>query len=159
MKFLVTQKPIGIENDIAIQHQLAAADINTPQYIQNGQRQYIYGDDGLHAVVSKKIDGVIPRLASEGLSFAIGRILTVFHTRVTKLPNPLKGWMNPDVLGMRSEEMKLLFAKPLLKGITHGDMHTGNVLIDPYRPDSIHAILTLKRPERICLLSTSPGQF
>lgn len=140
VKFLVTQKPIGIENDIAIQHQLAAAGVKTPMYIQNRQGQYVYGDNGLNAVVSKKIDGVIPRFASTGLSFEIGKILAVFHTRVTKLPNPCKGWMNPDVLGIRSEEVKLLFAKPLSKGITHGDMHTGNVLIEPHSPDRVHAI-------------------
>lgn len=141
VKFLVTQEPIGIENDIAIQKQLALVHVRTPIYIQNKYSQYIYTDNGVNAVVSKKIDGIIPRYANERLAFAIGRILAMFHKSVATTPHPFKGWMSPEVISIHTEEGKLLFAKPLPKGITHGDMHTGNVLVGPERPDDVRAIL------------------
>lgn len=141
VKFLVTQKPSGIENDIAIQNQLAAAGIKTSTYIKNKNGRYLYANKGMNAVVSQKIDGVIPRYASKGLAFEIGQTLAVFHKHVTTLPHPLKGWMNPDVIDIHSGEAKILFSKSLPKGITHGDMHLGNVLVNPKKLDDIHAIL------------------
>lgn len=141
VKFLKTQKPLGIENDVAIQNQLAGAGIKTSIYLKNKHGQYIYANKGVNVVVSKMIDGVTPRYASKELAFAIGRTLAVFHKHVTTFPNLLKGWMNPDVIDIHSEEAKILFAKSLPRGITHGDMHLGNVLVSPKRSDDIHAIL------------------
>ncbi|MEK9171417.1 MAG: phosphotransferase [Patescibacteria group bacterium] len=141
VKFLVTQKPLGIENDIAIQNQLASVDIKTSTYIKNKNGQYLYSDKDVNAVVSQKIDGVVPRRASKGLAFEIGRTLAVFHKHVTALPHPINGWMNPDMIDIHSEEAIILFTKSLPKGITHGDMHLGNVLVNPKEPDNIYAIL------------------
>ncbi len=141
VKFLKTQKPLGIENDVAIQNQLAGMGIKTSVYLKNKHDQYIYTNKGVNVVVSKMIDGVTPRYASKGLAFVIGQTLAVFHTCVTKLPHHLKGWMNSDVLDIHSEERKPLFVKSLPKGVTHGDLHLGNVLVDPKKPDDIHAIL------------------
>lgn len=141
VKFLMTQTPKGIENDIAIQNQLIAAGIRTSTYIQNKNGEYIYYDRGEHAVVSKNIEGVTPLYANRKLAFEIGKILAIFHQKIINLPHPHKGWMNPDTVDIHSKEAKDLFSKPLPAGITHGDLHLGNVLIDPEKPDFARAIL------------------
>lgn len=138
---MVTQTPRGIENDIAIQNQLIAAGVRTSTYIQNKNGEYIYCDKGAYAVILKKIDGVTPHYATGKLAFEIGKTLAIFHQKITTLPYPHKGWMNPDAVGIHSKEAKDLFAKPLPVGITHGDMHLGNVLINPETPNFVNAIL------------------
>ncbi len=140
IKFLVTQKPVGIENDLAVQKQLLQIHVNTPTYLSNKVNEYIYTEDNQQAVVSKKMSGITPRYASKGLAYSIGRTLALFHKCIITLPHPLKGWMSPDMFGMHTKEAKLLFGRNLPQGITHGDMHLGNILVDPKKPDIVHAI-------------------
>lgn len=141
VKFLVTQAPIGVENDVAIEKQLGLVGIKTPAYLQNRFGQYVYSSNGMNAVVAQKIIGSTPRFASRRLAYAIGAVLAQFHTSVTELPHPHKGWMHPDVLGIYSEETTQLCSKLLPQGITHGDMHIGNVIVSAERPDDVYAIL------------------
>ncbi|KKU28757.1 MAG: Homoserine kinase [Candidatus Amesbacteria bacterium GW2011_GWA2_47_11b] len=138
VKFLVAQTTKNIENDIIIQKQLRRVGINTPLYIQNKDGRYIFNNNDTSAVVSERIDGVIPRKVMGKLAKDIGQKLAIFHKSVLKLSYPNnKGLMNPKVSGIVSE----LFAQSLPKGIIHGDLHNGNILVDPAEKDSVVAIL------------------
>jgi Ser/Thr protein kinase RdoA (MazF antagonist) len=138
VRFLVTQSPENIENDVAIQNQLVQARVKTSVYIPNKDEQYIYSGYNISAVVSEKIVGVIPRKTTENLAADIGQNLARFHTSVTQLPHPnRRGLMNPEVSGIHSD----IFAKALPKGIIHGDLHLGNVLVDQASQDEVVAIL------------------
>lgn len=138
IKFLVTQTTENIENDIAIQNQLKQAGLETPQYVQNKNGAYIFSHNDIHAVVSKRIDGVIPRTVTEKLAYCFGQRLATFHASVLQLPHPNNnGLVNPSVSGIHS----LIFTQSLPKGFIHGDFHLGNVLVDQIHQDSIVAIL------------------
>ncbi|OGM21912.1 hypothetical protein A2714_04615 [Candidatus Woesebacteria bacterium RIFCSPHIGHO2_01_FULL_38_9] len=138
VKFLVAQSVESIENDIAIQKQLNEAGISTPEYLQSEQDMYIFNAHNLIAVVSQKIDGVIPREVNIKLANDFGRKLATFHENVVQLPHPnKKGLMNPAVSGINSS----IFSLSLPKGIIHGDFHLGNVLVDQVSQDQIVAVL------------------
>ena len=141
VKFLVTQKTVGIENDVAIQQQLNQINIRTPIYIANNSGQYVYTNELLQAVISKKIEGVTPEFANKNLAYAIGKTLALFHKFVIALPHPLKGWMDPGIYDINTEESRALFSVSLPKGITHGDMHLENVLVNPKKPGNILAVI------------------
>ena len=143
VKFLVTQLPENIENDVAIQRQLLQADLRTLQYLSRPDGGFVYhGHDGTNAVISAKLDGVTPRHVSVELVANIGRHLALFHRSVVACPNPnVRGLMNHDVSGVRATWAHQLLRQPLPKGVIHGDLHTGNVLIDPLNPACVTAIL------------------
>ena len=137
VKYLVGQTAVTIENDVAIQQQLLNQNITTPQYLRSTNNTYIYKNEGLQAVISKRIPGIVPNQMNLKLAFEFGHKLSVFHTAVTKLPHPnLKSLMNPKVSGIHS----VIFAHDLPKGIIHGDFHLGNALVSSDQ-DKVIAIL------------------
>lgn len=146
VKFLVTQSPENIENDVAIQQQLLRAEIRTLEYLRGSGGGFVHhGRDQVHAVISRKLDGVMPRHLSPELVANIGRHLALFHASVATCPNPSDtGLMNLAVSGVRGEWARRLLRQPLPTGIIHGDLHSGNVLIDPYQPERVTAILDLE---------------
>jgi Ser/Thr protein kinase RdoA (MazF antagonist) len=143
VKFLVTQSPENIENEIAIQQQLLQADVRTLEYLrQPGGGVVYHGHDGMNAVISMKLGGVTPRLMSVQLGEDIGRHLALFHRSVVVCPNRNdKGLMNHEVSGVRADWARQLLHQPLPQGVIHGDLHSGNVLIDPLYPTCVKAIL------------------
>lgn len=143
VKFLVTQTPETIENDVAIQQQLQQKGVGTPHYVRNRDGEYLYrGHGALNAVLSEKIDGVTPCRMSVGLVSDIGRHLALFHTTVVACPNPNEaGLLNPGMSGVNTEWARALLDQPLPRGIIHGDLHSGNVLVDPLQRDRVIAIL------------------
>jgi len=89
VKFLVTQAPENIENDVAIQQQLQQAGVGFPHYLRSRNGEYLYRcHDNINAVISEKLDGVTPRQMSADLVSDIGRHLARFHTSVVACPNP-----------------------------------------------------------------------
>lgn len=143
VKFLVSQAPKTIENDLAVQQQLRQAGVGAPLYLPNRDGDYLYrGPDDVSAVVARKIEGVTPHHMSVELATDIGRHLALFHVSVTALPKANNaGLMNPAVAAVDSDGARRLLEQPLPRGIIHGDMHGGNVLADPRRPDRVVAIL------------------
>jgi Ser/Thr protein kinase RdoA (MazF antagonist) len=143
VKFLVTQSPENIENEVAIQQQLLQANLRTLQYLCRLDGGFVYhGHDGMNAVISMKLDGVTPRHMSVELGRNIGRHLALFHRFVASCPNPNhKGLMNHDVSGVRADWARQLLHQPLPHGVIHGDLHSGNVLVDPLHPTYVTAIL------------------
>lgn len=126
IKFLVGQTAVNIENDIAIQKQLLSLNVTTPTYLLSASGTYIYKNEGLQAVVSRKIAGIVPSKMNLELAFEFGQKLSIFHTAVTELPYPNdKSLINPEVSGVSS----VIFAHDLPKGIIHGDFHLGNALV------------------------------
>jgi len=144
VKFLVTQPPENIENDVAIQQQLSQAGVGSPHYLRNRDGDYLYrGHDNLNAVISEKLDGVSPRQMSADLVSGIGRHLALFHTSVVACPNPNQAGslMNPGMSGDNTGWARTLLDQPLPRGIIHGDLHSGNVLVDPRHRDRVIALL------------------
>jgi Ser/Thr protein kinase RdoA (MazF antagonist) len=126
VKFLVGQTAVNIENDIAIQKQLASLNMATPSYLYSTSGNYVYKKQGLQAVISRKIEGIVPTKINLKLAFEFGQKLSLFHRAVTKLPHPnANSLMNPKVSGVPS----VIFSHDLPRGIIHGDFHLGNALV------------------------------
>lgn len=140
VKFLRKQSVQSIKNDVAIHNKLERVGIQSPEYLVSRAGESVYQKDNLIAVVSKKIDGSTPRLADEHLAYQIGRLLAQFHTHVHSLPILRPGWMQPMMQGLQTSESTLLYQAPLPKGITHGDMHLYNILVDEGEKKSIVAL-------------------
>jgi len=142
VKLLAHQAPANIEIEIAIQGQLRAAGIGTPEYLRNADGQYLCRNAAVNAVVSRRIDGVTPRHMSVGLATDIGRHLALFHTSVRTVPHPNStSLLSPEVALVTSDVARTLPDQPLPRGIIHGDLHDGNVLVDPLNRDRVIAIL------------------
>ncbi len=143
VKFLVTQAPENIASDVAIQQQLRQAGVGSPHYLRSRNGEYLYRcHNNINAVISEKIDGVTPRQMSADLVSDIGRHLALFHTSVVACPNPNEaGLLNPGMSGVNTEWARALLDQPLPRGIIHGDLHSGNVLVDPLQRDRVIAIL------------------
>lgn len=143
VKFLVAQTDATVENDVAIQRQLRNAGIGTPLYLPNVEGKHLYrGSNNIRAVISKKIDGVTPRRVTARLAADIGRHLAIFHTQVRALPHTNNaGLLNPAAAVVDSDAVRAVAAQSLPRGIIHGDLHSGNVLVDARRPDSVVAIM------------------
>jgi Ser/Thr protein kinase RdoA (MazF antagonist) len=142
VKFLVNQMPESVANDIAVQQQLTDAGVDAPRYLRGMSGEYVYEHDGVHAVVSRKIDGAPPRHMSVKLAFDMGRHLALFHSSVRSLPFPNAfGLMHPAVATITSELARELPNQDLPRGIIHGYFHSGNVLVDPDDPDRVVAVL------------------
>ncbi len=155
VKFLVTQTPETIENDVAIQQQLSQAGVGTAHYRRSRDGEYLYrGHHNLNTVISEKIDGVPPRQMSAGLVSDIGRHLALFHTSEVACPNPNEAGslMKPGVSGAHTEWARTLLDQPLPRGIIHGDLHNGNALVDPRHQDRVIAILDFEEAgENLCV--------
>ena len=137
VKFLINQPVETVENDVAIQKSLANAGIGTPEYLSNGDGIYLFVRELHHAVVSRRIHGVVPKMITLHLAREFGRMLASFHMAVRYLPQPnTGGLMNPGTSGIKSP----LFSQVLPKGIIHGDFHAGNALVDLATQERIVAI-------------------
>ena len=141
VKFVVNQNIKLIENDIAIQKQIKNSGLITPLYLPNLNGKYIFQKEDSTVVISKKIQGSIPRIVNKKLAFSIGAVLSQFHTIVKRLPHDVKGWMDVHTTDIISEDVRRLKDAALPNGITHGDMHNGNVLVLPCHKDEVYAIL------------------
>lgn len=138
VKFLVNQTLESIENDIAIQKELLEVGVGSPEYLQDSTGAYFFRGGDMMAVVSKRIKGVIPKDINTKLANEFGQKLATFHSSVNELPHVNnKGLMNPRISGVKSE----IYSQSLPKGITHGDFHLGNALVDIDGKDSIVAML------------------
>jgi len=137
VKFLINQTAQNIKNEIAIQKQLNHAGIKTLEYIQNKNKLYVFNDYNVRAVVSQKIDGVTPSKTNVKLAHCFGYKLALFHKYVTKLPyKNNRSLMNPNISGVHSD----IFKHSIPKGIIHGDLHLGNVLVEKNNQDKIIAL-------------------
>jgi homoserine kinase type II len=142
VKFLVNQTPESIENDIAIQRQLDEAGIGSARYLRHEDGDYLFRMDQLHAVVSPRLPGITPRHRSTGLAANIGRHLALFHRHVRSLPyKNHRGLMDPTNAVVDTEEARCVEQQPLPRGIIHGDLHAGNVIVDVLHEDRIVAVL------------------
>ncbi len=138
VRFLLTQTAEDIENEVAVQNQLKEAGITTPIYIKGKNGQQVFGKDGVKAVISKRIEGVIPEKTNAKLARDFGQKLVVFHKSVTELPRSNdKALMNPKTSGITST----IFDQQLPSGIIHGELWAGNVLVDSADQDKIVAVL------------------
>jgi homoserine kinase type II len=153
VKVLRNQKPETIANDVAIQHQLHSAGIGAPCYRRNSAGDYLYRKDDQYAVISPRIRGLPPGRMSPALAFDITRHLALFHTRVQTLPVP-NTWslMDPAVVTVTSAPARELPGQNLPRGITHGDLHVGNVIVDPANPSRVLAILDFEEAGHNILL-------
>jgi len=140
IKFLVKQSAQSIENDRAIHDQLERVGIQSPEYLVSRTGESVYQKDNLNAVVSKKIEGSTPRVADEQLAYEIGKLLAQFQTHVHALPDLNLGWMQPTMQRLQTRESDLLYLAKLPKGITHGDMHLYNILVEAGEKQSIIAL-------------------
>ena len=143
-KFLVVQNTNSITSDIAIQKQLKFAKIETPEYLQNNVGQYIFEKDGIKAVVSRKIEGVVPTISNPALARELGKSLALFHKHVTEIPYENKGaLLHPSISGIFPN----IDPKGFPSGIIHGDFHMENVLISP-KNQKILAIMDFEEAHR-----------
>lgn len=138
VRFLVNQSIESIKNDVIIQKKLAKVNVYAPKYIQNNAGVYVFNRKTITAVVSKKLDGIMPRITNTKLAYEFGHKLALFHSSIDQLPHiNNKGLMNPQVSGISSS----IYSMPLPSGIIHGDFHLGNVLVDSDSEEKILAIL------------------
>lgn len=161
VKFPIEETRESLENDLAIEEQLAAANIGTSIYCQTKDGKFIF-EEGLFAVVSPKIEGVHPKVVDREVSFAIGKVLAQFHKAVTAIPNPRNSWLNLQTVARVNsqedhkftqtargfiEEGKKVYEKGLPKGIIHGDLHEENLLVNKDAPFEITAIFDFEEAE------------
>ena len=161
VKFPIEETRESLENDLAIEEQLAAAKIGTSVYCQTTDGKFIF-EEGLLAVVSPKIEGVHPEVVDKEVSFAIGKVLAQFHKAVTTIPNPRNSWLNLQTVARVNsqenheftqtarkfiEEGKKVYEKDLPKGIIHGDLHEENLLVNKDNPGEITAIFDFEEAE------------
>ncbi|MDP2860970.1 MAG: phosphotransferase [bacterium] len=153
VRFLISQKTETIKNDVAIQKQMKNSGISVPEYIQNKDGLYAFTKNNINAVISKKIEGDIPRTVNRTLAFGIGQSLAMFHNLVTWLPHKnTNGLLNPKASGIYSD----IFSHTLPKGIIHGDFHSGNILVETSDHDHIVAILDFEESgENLYLIDLS----
>lgn len=161
VKFPIEETRESLENDLAIQEQLAAANIGTSVYCRTADGKFIF-DQGITAVVSPKIEGIHPEIIDESVSSAIGEVLAQFHNAVTTLPNPRQGWLNLETVSKPNskeehpstqtarkfiEEGKKIYQQGLPKGIIHGDLHEGNLLVNKDNHSEVTAIFDFEEAE------------
>jgi Ser/Thr protein kinase RdoA (MazF antagonist) len=138
VKFMINQKANSIENDVAIQKYLSKTGVKAPKYLTDKQGNYIFRNNELKVVISRRIQGCNPRNISTELAYNFGQVLANFHTHVEKLPRTNdKGLMNPELSKVKSD----IFNQKLPKGIIHGDFHLGNALVDLKDKDRVVAML------------------
>ncbi len=137
----------GLKNEMAIQSQLREAGIRTSQLLESPEGSYVYLFKDQIVTVSKKIEGVHPERVDNTLAQKMGELLATFHQSVTKLPVSSKQWLNKDyakaklaelqegelktLIGQRITDNSDIFDLDLPKGVIHGDLYVGNLLITP----------------------------
>lgn len=162
VKFPIEESRESLENDRAIEEQLVRAGIGSSIYCRAADGQFIY-DEGITAVISPKIEGMHPETIDKQVSFAIGKVLADYHEAVTILPYPHNGWLNQQIVARPNtreehpftqqarrfiEEGKIIFEQDLPRGIIHGDLHEGNLLVDPEDKTKITAIFDFEEAEK-----------
>jgi thiamine kinase-like enzyme len=109
-----------------------------PKYISNKDGLCMYKDNELVAVVYKKILGITPKTVNKTLAYEFGKCLAIFHKCVIKLPyNNRNALVDQVNSGIKTN----LYAKNLPKGIIHGDLHLGNVMVESDKNLKITALL------------------
>lgn len=166
VKFPIEETRESLENDLAVEDQLTAANIGTSVYCRTADGKFIF-DQGIVAVVSPKIEGVHPETIDERISFTIGKVLAQFHQAVTTLPNPRHGWLSLQTVSKPNskeghpftqtarkfiEAGKKIYQQGLPKGIIHGDLHEGNLLVNKDNPSEITAIFDFEEAEENLLV-------
>ena len=88
--------------------------------------------------------------------------MATFHTAVTRLPHPRRAWLDPTAVDRPTQSEddpvvraarrlvargRALFARPLPRGIIHGDLWAANMLVARNDPRRIAAILDLEEAE------------
>lgn len=166
VRFPIEESKESLENDFIIATQLHAAGIGAPIYLHSADGRFIYEGEKM-AVVSPLIEGVSPERITEEQALSIGNILGEFHLAVRSIVNSHKGWLNPetvnktipqesDPLVQKAREFigegSDIFSQELPKGIIHGDLHEGNLLVDPEDPKKINAVFDFEEAEGNILL-------
>ncbi len=168
LKLLVLQEKDLLVNDLAIQAQLAAADIQAPQYLFGSEGSILYENGSTRAVISDKIEGIHCHIRSQAFCFETGKTLALFHRAVHTLPKPHHGWLNPEtaqrMLRWQSPmplvqtaqqiiaENARLFSSGLPMGVIHGDLHEENVLVASEEQPAVTAVMDFEEAEDNLLL-------
>lgn len=136
-----------LQNELAIQEQLASHGILTNFLLTGGMGSYVYTGNNIVAVVSKKIEGAHPKECSLKECELIGSTLASFHQYVSMIPfNYGESLLNYDkvtsevssmkAIGYKYQLEKLLASSSVLHsnlelpiGIRHCDFHRNNILI------------------------------
>ena len=165
VKFAIEESKESLENDRAIQLQLAKAGISTPIYLYHNGR-FIY-DKGRLAVVSRKIDGIHPKRIDGRTTESIGKMLAGFHKAVERIPHVRQAWLNPHFVQKPTEyeddpfikkarefinDSKDIFDINMPRGIIHGDAHGSNLMVDPRNPSNVTAIFDFEEAEENLLI-------
>jgi Ser/Thr protein kinase RdoA (MazF antagonist) len=168
VKYLIAQRTVMLENDIAIQGQLRGAGISAPSYLESLNGSHIYVDEKVTAVVSPKLIGIHPRQLNKAFCFEIGKVAAAFHTVVHSLPRSHCGWLNtasaerfvefpsnlPHVRAAQSliAGNRFIYGLDLPTGIIHGDLHENNVLIEAQAAPRITTVMDFEESERNLLV-------
>jgi Ser/Thr protein kinase RdoA (MazF antagonist) len=137
----------GLQNEIAIQQQLATVGIPTAHLISGKNGKYYFQLSDQVITASKKIEGQHPEVVNQPLAKRLGSLLAKFHQAVTYLPLERPRWLNKEEVFanagkignhplkeeiiQRLKENLDLFNHDLPTGIIHGDLYTGNILLTP----------------------------
>ena len=140
VRFLVQQAAEKVENDQAIHIQLKTVGLDSPAYLVGESGSVVFTNGQYQVVAYPFIEGFSPKSGNEQLLPEIGRVLALFHQAVTTLPKQSAGWLEaPHTADVPSHTV--LNSPTLPKGITHGDLHSYNVLVQAQAPTIITALL------------------
>ncbi len=165
IKVLLTEKVSNLKNEILIQDQLIKKGVQCPKYITNKDHKYLFQKKGVKAVASKLIPGIkVGKVITNTLCFNMGEVLAKFHTSVSKLDHPNKGWLNStsinaklvdqnksdlllSLIEMKNISKAVIYKSNLPKGIIHGDLYEGNILLNTEDLDTVSAIFDFEHSE------------
>jgi len=162
VKFLREETEQKLENEVAIQPQLARVGLLSPIYLESKNGKRVYKNREIRAVVSVKIEGVKPERTDRAFLFEAGKALAKFHTGVTSLVDFQPGWLNQKVVKALTEDEELeivvkarrwfeegleIYNYPLPSGIIHGNFQEGNLLIANPNQPVIKAVFDFEETE------------
>lgn len=171
VKILLTEKVENLINEMIIQGQLEVKNINCPKYIKSSKGDYIIKEQGVEAVISKLIPGISNVRITNKFCFNMGKVLAEFHESVLKLDHPHQGWLNrnsintklgeiskglsplvPLLINLKDRGESVIYNCDLPRGIIHGDLYEGNVLVNPRNLDTVTAIFDFEHSEENILI-------
>lgn len=134
-------------NEARIQDQLQGANVPAASLVRSRSGDYLFQNKDTAATVSAKLRGTHPQPASNAACFVVGKTLGQFHGVVRDLPFQnertllSKGGVIFRVNGLQDGSPKTrltqilertlpIFDQALPEGVTHGDLHAQNVLIE-----------------------------